>query len=101
MAVIGNPATSVPVNDGCIGHPSPEDWPNNDLGADSMVSSYGNALANIITDSDGNTWYRELDGQEAASLCSFNFGTVGAMQVPCLPPLPASTQLQPRSLLYL
>jgi len=74
VAVVGDPSTSTPQNNGCIGYGfSP--LANNDLGADSMVTTYAHELIEIITDYDGNTWYRDTDGQENADICNFDFQT--------------------------
>jgi len=74
FALIGDPSNAVPRNDGCIGYGFVP-LANGDLGADSMVTTYAHELAETITDFDGNTWYRDSDGEENADICNFDFQT--------------------------
>jgi len=76
LAVVGDPSNAIPRNDGCIGYGfSP--LANGDMGADSMVTTYAHELVETITDYDGNTWYRDSDGEENADICNFDFQTTG------------------------
>ena len=73
--IIGNPATSSPINYGCVGYGfSP--LANGDLGADSMVSVYAHELAETITDPNYDAWYSDVSYNECADLCNFDFNTL-------------------------
>mmetsp|Transcript_15863 Transcript_15863/g.21846 ORF Transcript_15863/g.21846 Transcript_15863/m.21846 type:complete len:457 (+) Transcript_15863:22-1392(+) len=80
VVFIGDPSTSVPRNEHCIGY----DFiplANGDLGADSMVTTYAHQLAEVITNYDGKAWYRDRDGQEIADICNFDFQTLSNSNV--------------------
>ena len=47
---------------------------NGDLGADSMVTSYAQQLAQAITDYQQAAWYSDSDGLEVGSACEGDFG---------------------------
>jgi len=72
FALVGDPSNSIPRNDGCIFNGNNNTLPNGDMGADSMVTTYAHELAEIITDNDCNTWYRDKDadtGGEIGDIC--------------------------------
>jgi hypothetical protein len=50
---------------------------NGDLGGDSILVSYAQQLANIVTDFQG-AWYSDLDGSEAGSACWKQGGPITA-----------------------
>lgn len=74
VTVIGDPTTSSPINRACIVN-SNVPTVNGDFAADNMVSTYAHELAEIITNPDGNSWYRDSDGWEISDPCNFAFGT--------------------------
>ncbi len=48
--------------------------PNNDAGADAMISVMAHELSEASTDPEGNAWYAS-NGEENGDLCAWNFGT--------------------------
>ena len=78
ITVMGDPTTTSPPYDACISNGN-QPTANHDYAADSIVTTYANLLARIITDPDGLEW-STADGTEIGDLCSFYFGKNGIPQ---------------------
>ena len=74
LGVLGDPTSAKPPVSTCIPFKSGR-TSNADFAGDSMVTTYAQQLADIVTNYDGRTWYRDSDGIEVGSACSFNFQT--------------------------
>jgi hypothetical protein len=48
--------------------------PNNDPGADAMISVMAHELSETVSDPEGNAWYAS-NGEENGDLCAWNFGS--------------------------
>lgn len=58
----------------CNGQNSSTASPNNDPGADAMVSVMAHELSETVSDPQLNAWYAS-NGEENADLCAWNFGS--------------------------
>ncbi|CAF4448357.1 unnamed protein product, partial [Rotaria sp. Silwood2] len=68
FSFVGNPATKCPK--GCSPQPLS---PNNNLGADAMISVIAHEATEAVTDPALNAWY-DASGQENADKCAWTFG---------------------------
>eukprot|EP01037_Dinobryon_pediforme_P020913 gene20913-21652_t len=77
VGVLGDPTSASPITVSCLPDGNKGYTANLDFAGDNMVSTYGQQLANIITNPDPGSssygWARDSDDTEVGSACSFHF----------------------------